>query len=72
MNTKALTQPSNGTARRRPAVVKRRAPAKPVPSAYDDMTEEQLYALLDERLADLSRRVSERLVRAEEMLKHSV
>ena len=70
MSIKALTHPTNGAARR-PAVVKRRRVAPSARSAYDDMSEEQLYALLDERLDDLSRRVGERLQRAEEMLKHS-
>ena len=73
MSTKTLTHPANGTARRRPAVVKRRKVTQAVaPVTYDDMSEDELYALLDERLDDLSRRVSAGLLRAEERLKRSV
>ena len=73
MGVKTLTQPTGGAGRRRPAVVRRRPVAKDaVSSAYDDMTEDELYALLDERLDDLSRRVSAGLLRAEERLKRPV
>ena len=73
MGVKTLTQPAVAAGRRRPAVAKRRGAAKAAVSpAYDDMTEDELYALLDERLEDLSRRVSAGLSRAEERLKRPV
>ncbi len=64
MSAKAMTKAEGRAPRRRPG------PGKtPAAAAADEMTDDQLYALLDARLTELSHRVQAGLVRTERLLK---